>query len=330
MSKLGLTLCTLAWSEAHIQRLRDGLKNGLGAERFVYTRDADEIGRLIPEAEVALISGSIDARHLASPSLRWVHCDAAGLDGSARPEVFERGLKVTSSSGRTSPALAEHAIFFMLSFCYRVRELIEAQAKHQWGLENQGRGRGLVGQTVGIVGLGNTGRELATRCKAFGMRVLGHRRRAEAVPGVDVLTATDRGESIDGLLRESDFVVLATPLSDSTHHLIGARELALMKPSAVIVNMARGSVIDELALIEALRENRIRGAGLDVFAKEPLPADSPLWDLPNVLITPHATPSVADRDGNSLNIVLENARRYLAGQPMVNLLTTEDLYTRRG
>jgi phosphoglycerate dehydrogenase-like enzyme len=160
------------------------------------------------------------------------------------------------------------------------------------------------------------------------MRVLGHRRRAVETPGVDVLTASDRGEGIDDLLRESDFVVLAVPLSDTTHHLIGPRELGLMKPGAVIVNIARGSVIDEPALIETLRAGKILGAGLDVFDKEPLPADSPLWDLPNVLITPHLTPSVPDRTGNSLEIVLENARRYRIGEPMVNLLAREDIYTR--
>src|SRR6185369_4321666 len=111
------------------------------------------------------------------------------------------------------------------------------------------------------------------------------------------------------LLRESDFVVLATPLSDSTHHLIGARELGLMKPSAVLVNMARGAVIDEAALIDTIRAGRIAGAGLDTFEREPLPADSPLWDLPNVLITPHTTPQVPDRTGRSFEMISENIRR---------------------
>lgn len=325
MTRIKSALSAVAWPAEYVERLREGLD----AEQFVHTRDADEFGRALEHAEVAVISGNVDDRFLRAPSLRWVHCDAAGLERSASPAVFEKGLQVTSSSGRTAPALAEHCLFFMLAFAYRFTDFLAAQKRHQWGIPGQDALRGLVGQTVGIVGLGNTGRALALRCKALEMRVLGHRRRAVETPGVDVLTATDRGEGIDDLLRESDFVVLAVPLSDTTHHLIGARELGLMRPSAVIVNIARGSVIDEVALIEALQAGKILGAGLDVFDREPLPPESPLWDLPNVLITPHLTPTVPDRIGNSLGIVLENARRYRAGEPLVNLLTPEDLYTRR-
>ena len=150
----------------------------------------------------------------------------------------------------------------MMAFAYRFTDFLEAQRNHQWGIPGQDDLRGLNGHTVGIIGLGNTGRALALRAKAFDMRVLGHRRRAIEVPNVDAMTALDRGEGIDDLLHESDYVVLATSLSDTTHHLIGARELSLMKPRAVIVNIARGSVIDEVALIDALNAHRVRGAGL--------------------------------------------------------------------
>lgn len=325
MTRITSALSAVTWPSTYVERLRAGLD----AEQFVHTRDADEITQALAHAEVAVISGNVDERFLRAPNLRWVHCDAAGLERSASPTVFEKGLQVTSSSGRTAPALAEHCLFFMLAFAYRFTDFLAAQRSHQWGIAGQDELRGLVGRTVGIVGLGNTGRALALRCKALEMRVLGHRRRAAETPGVDVLTSTDRGEGIDDLLRESDFVVLAVPLSDATHHLIGARELGLMKPDAVIVNIARGSVIDETALIATLRAGKILGAGLDVFDKEPLPADSPLWDLPNVLMTPHLTPTVPDRTGNSLGIVLENARRYRAGEPLVNLLSPEDVFTRR-
>jgi phosphoglycerate dehydrogenase-like enzyme len=276
---------------------------------------------------VAILSSDLDDRFADAPRLRWVHCDHAGLNKSARPWVFERGLLVTSSSGRSAPALAEHAIFFMLLFAYRFPDLLAAQRAHQWGIPGQDTLRGLIGRTVGIVGLGNTGRELATRAQALGMRVLGYRRQAEDVPGVDRLYAAERGESLDELLRESDFVVLATPLSDATYHLIGARELGLMKPSAVLVNMARGGVVDEAALIATMRAGRIAGAGLDTFAQEPLPPESPLWDLPNVLITPHTTPQVPDRTGRSLEIIRENARRYRAGEPLINQIEPRDVWT---
>ena len=324
MTTIKSALSAVAWPERYIERLRDGL----AAEQFVHTRDAAEIEKALETAEVAIISGNVDAKYLKAPHLKWVHCDAAGLERSARPEVFDKGLLVTSSSGRTSPALAEHCIFFMMAFAYNFTAFQEAQRNHQWGIPGQDDLRGLNAHTIGIIGLGNTGRALALRAKALEMRVLGHRRRAIETPGVDVLTATDRGETIDNLLRESDYVVLATSLSESTHHRIGAREFDLMKPSAVIVNIARGGVIDEAAMIEALKAGKIRGAGLDTFDKEPLPADSPLWDLPNVLITPHLTPTVPDRTGNSLNIVLENARRYRAGETMVNLIAREDMFSR--
>jgi phosphoglycerate dehydrogenase-like enzyme len=326
MRRISFALVTVGWPANYIERLRRCLE----ADEFAHTRDAAEIGRCLELAEVAILSGDLDERHLAAPHLRWVHCDHAGLNRSARPEVFERGLLVTSSSGRSAPALAEHAILFMLLFAYRYPRFLDAQRQHRWGIDRQDELRGLVGRTVGVVGLGNTGREVVARATAFGMRVLGYRRSAIDVPGVDHLYAAERGETLDDLLRESDFVVLATPLSDATHHLIGARELELMKPGAVLVNMARGAVIDEAALMEALRVGRIGGAGLDVFDQEPLPPESPLWDLPNVLITPHTTPQVPDRTGRSLEIICENARRYRAGEPMLNLLRPEDVWTLGG
>ena len=324
MPEIGTVLLTVRWQEEYIGRLREHLQ---GAE-VVQTRDPGEIARTLARADVAILSGDLDDRFADAPRLRWVHCDHAGLNKSARPWVFERGLLVTSSSGRSAPALAEHAIFFMLLFAYRYPAFLEAQRSHRWGVPGQAELRGLIGQTVGIVGLGNTGQELATRAKALGMRVLGYRRRAEDVPGVDRLLAAERGDSLDELLRESDYVVLATPLSDATYHLIGARELGLMKRTAVLVNMARGGVVDEAALADTMRSGGIAGAGLDVFAQEPLPPDSPLWDLPNVAITPHMTPQVPDRTGRSLAMIAENIRRYRAGERMLNLLTPADLYTR--
>ena len=324
MPDIGVALLTVRWQEEYIARLRELLA---GAE-VIHTHDDREIKQALARADVAILSGDLDDRFADAPQLRWIHCDHAGLNKSARPWVFERGLQVTSSSGRSAPALAEHAIFFMLLFAYQYPRFQEAQRAHRWGFPGQEKLRGLIGRTVGIVGLGNTGCELALRARAFGMRVLGYRRQAIDVPGVDRLYAAERGDLLDELLRDSDFVVLATPLSDATHHLIGSRELTLMKPTAILVNMARGGVVDEAALIETMRHGGIAGAGLDVFEQEPLPADSPLWDLPNVAITPHTTPRVPDRTGRSLETIAENVRRYRAGERLINLLTPADIYTR--
>jgi phosphoglycerate dehydrogenase-like enzyme len=188
--------------------------------------------------------------------------------------------------------------------------------------------RALHGRTIGIIGMGHTGAELAPRAKALGMRVLGYRRRDRPAPhGVDQMFSADKGETIGPILDQADVVVLTINLSDATHHLIGAPEIARMKPGVIIVNMARGGVMDEVALMAALRSGHVAGAGLDVFATEPLPADSPLWDTPNVLITPHFTPPVPDRSNRSLEIILENLRRYRQGVPMLNRITAEDVYT---
>ncbi len=329
MPAISHVLATVSYQGEHLSRLRMAFAP---AEMTLLRRDdAAGIAAALRTADVAVLAGDLDERFLDSqgaPRLKWVHCDHAGLNRSARPEVFERGLLVTSSAGRSSPVLAEHAILFMLALAYNFTALLEAQRRHQWGIPGQDTLRGLYGRTIGIVGLGNTGGELAVRAKALGMRVLGYRRSdTPPPPGVDVVYSAARGETIEPLLRESDFVVLAVPLSDATHHLIGARELAQMKPGALLVNMARGAVIDEDALLAALRSGRLAGAGLDTFAQEPLPPDSPLWDAPNVLITPHVTPQVPDRTGRSLEIIEENVRRYRAGQPLLNLLRPEDVYT---
>ncbi|MCC7370516.1 MAG: D-2-hydroxyacid dehydrogenase [Chloroflexi bacterium] len=324
MPEIEVALVTVGWSDTYLARLREALHPA----EIVQTRDDAEIARTLVRADVAILSGDLDDRYADAPRLRWVHCDHAGLNKSARPWVFERELIVTSSAGRSGPVLAEHAILFMLLFAFQYPSFLAAQREHQWGFPGMEKLRGLYGRTVGIVGLGNTGRELAVRTKALGMRVLGYRRSDEDVPGVDRLYSAARGETLDALLRESDFVVLATPLSDATYRLIGRRELDLMKPSAVLVNMARGPVVDEAALIETLRAGKIAGAGLDVFAREPLPADSPLWDLPNVLITPHTTPQVPDRTGRSFDTISENIRRFRAGEPLLNRLLPADIYTR--
>src|SRR6185436_1906177 len=168
-------LITVQWAPERV----DQLVARLGAAEVVRTHDQAEVARALERAEVAIIHSDLDERFLVAPRLRWVHCDHAGLNRSARPEVFARGLLVTSSSGRSAQALAEHAIFFMLLFAYRYPAFLEAQRAHRWGIPGQDSLRGLIGQTIGIVGLGNTGQELATRAKALGMRVLGYRRRAE-------------------------------------------------------------------------------------------------------------------------------------------------------
>lgn len=308
------------------------LKQAVQPDRLIVVSGKDQkaVAAALQEAEIAILTGDLDQRHIDAPKLRWVHCDHAGLTKSARPGVFERSLIVTGSAGRSGPALAEHAIMFMLMLCSNYPAFYEAQKRKQWlryaGATNL---RALWGRTVGIVGMGHTGPELALRCKAFNMRVLGYRRRDLPSPAqVDRMYCADKGETLDPILDECDVLALVVNLSDATWHMIGERELRRMKPGAIIVNLSRGGVIDEAALIAALREGRIAGAGLDVAETEPLPPSSPLWDTPNTLITPHFTASLPDKSDRSLEVIVDNFSRYRSGKPLRNRITTEDLYTR--
>ncbi len=325
---IGTVLSTVLWSDDEVGRLRDAI----GAEEFVHVhpRETAAVADVLERAEVAILPIDLDDRFLAAPRLRWVHCDHSGLTKSARPEVFERGLIVTGSAGRSAPALAQHAFYFALGLTFDARGLLRMQDAHTWrGLPDYHEREALWGRALGIIGMGHTGKAMADLGKAFGMRVIGYRRQAgEAPPNVDRVLSSDAGDSLDELLAEADVVMLAVQLSDATHHMIGERELRVMRPGAFLINMARGPVVDQDALIRALQTGEIAGAGLDVTVPEPLPSDSPLWDLPNVLITPHMTPKLADRTQRSIDVIAENARRYRRGEPLLNALTPRDLYTR--
>lgn len=327
MNEIKVVMSTVQYDESHLDRL----KKIFDPAEFILVDGNDDaaVEKALERAEVAVLKADLDERFLSGKKLKWIHCDHAGLNKSARPKVFEKGLIVTGSAGRSGPVLAEHALFFMLSHVYHANEFKAAQVLHQWGVRGQDQFYGLFGQTVGILGMGHTGKEMAIRAKALGMKVLAYRRRVTELPeGVDRLYCADAGDTIDELVRESDFIVLALSLSDKSYHIIGERELNMMKPNAFIANVARGSIIDENALIKALREGKIAGAGLDTFETEPLPVDSSLWDLPNVRITPHLTPRVPDRVGRSLDVIAENVRRFKNGEPLLNRITPEDLYTK--
>ena len=327
MNEIRNVLAAVDYSESDVRQLRNAFP---GAE-FVHC-DPDDVRGIhsaLDRAEVAILAGDLNENFLTAPKLRWVHCDHAGLNKSARPEVFERGLVITGSAGRSAPALAQHAFFFALALLYDVRMLLAAQADRDW---QRGRPNGdklaLWGKTLGIIGFGHTGRAIAALGRSFGMNVIVYRRSAEAESSdVDVMLSADRGDALSLLTSKADVVMVAANLSDETHHLIGVEELRDMKNEALLINMARGELVDEEALIDALRTGEIAGAGLDVFAVEPLPTDSPLWELENVILTPHATPRMPDKTQRSIDMIAENARRYRAGAPLLNAITARDLYT---
>lgn len=287
--------------------------------------DKEKLEKEVKDADVAILMGDVDPCLLGENALKWIHCDHAGLNGSARPEVFARGIPVTGAAGRSAPVLAEHCIYFMMQGCYHTKELLRAQENCTWGVDGMNTWRGLYGRTVGIVGMGNNGRMLADRLHAFGMNIVAYDKFP--IKGYDYISqkyCVDAGDTIQPLLEQSDFVVLTLALTDETYHMINKDTLAQMKDGAFLVNMARGGIVCTEDLIEALKSGKLSGAGLDVFEEQPLSPESPLWKMEQVYITPHSTPQVPDRAARSVEIIRENARRFEAGEPLLNRMRPED------
>ncbi len=277
----------------------------------------------IADAEV-VCCGNLSPELLAAAGhLRWISFWSAGMDGKATTELMARNLLLTNASGVHGPNIAEHVLAFMLMFSRQMPFHLRSEIAGVWRRAADSRGVGpgeLAGQTLGIVGLGRIGEVLTARAKSFQMRVVATKRnvqaRYEAEIRPDVLYPP---EELPRLLAESDHVCIALPYTPQTHHLFDAAMLARMKPTAYLYNIARGKIIDETALIAALQAGKLAGAGLDVFETEPLPADSPLWQMENVLITPHVAGNTPHYFERVAALFAENLRRYLDGQPLHNV-----------
>jgi D-2-hydroxyacid dehydrogenase (NADP+) len=278
---------------------------------------------LMADAEVlyGLILSTEQARGILAkaPKLRWFQSTSAGVDELIDAGFSERGVTVTTSSGVHATPIAEFALHLMLMFAKQAARSLRRQQEKRWERFTAAE---LRDATVGVVGLGHIGSEVARLAKGFGCRVLAVDRREEAGAADKLLPPTE----LHRLLGESDYVVLAVPLSKETRHMIGEAELRAMKPSAVLINVCRGAVVDEEALVRALKEGWIAGAGLDVFETEPLPPESELWGMENVLISPHITGGTVHYFERAVPIFCENLRRYLDGRPLLNLIVPERGY----
>jgi phosphoglycerate dehydrogenase-like enzyme len=282
---------------------------GSGRIRFVDSLDdaADSFGEM--EAVIGRVRPEVLAK---APRLRWVHSPSAGVDADLSPEMLASSVVLTSSAGNGGISLAEHSMLLMLMLDRDVPRWMRAQAVHRWDHFVHSE---LAGLTVGIYGLGNSGLDLALKAKAFHMRVLGVRRRPELPsPYVDELC------DLDTLLAESDFVVVTAPRTPSTKGVFGREAFARMKESAYFICISRGGIADDDALLEALRTGQIAGAGLDAHGVEPLPPESPFWSLPNVIITPHNGATSTGTRRRSQEIIAENVRRFVAGEPLHNIV----------
>jgi phosphoglycerate dehydrogenase-like enzyme len=284
-----------------------------------------------PRAELsdadAVVSWRLTPDDLAAaPKLKWMQTVGAGIDDIVSPELIERGLIITNNSGVHASNIAEHVLAMMLAFARNLPLLIRGQLVHEWRDEAGRKGVfELGGQTILIVGLGDIGGALAERTKALGMTVFGVRRR----PSLDAPKSIDEQFGIDQLksqLPHADHVAVTLPLTTNTRGLFDDSMLAAMKKGSYLYNIGRGPTVDTNALIEHLRSGHLAGAGLDVTDPEPLPADSPLWDMENVIITSHtsgATPKYMDR---ALGILRENIRRFIADEPLINVVDLREGY----
>jgi phosphoglycerate dehydrogenase-like enzyme len=268
--------------------LKDALAAALApaAVDAVDLRNKRAIATALERADVAFIGGNADDRFLRAPRLHWLHCDHAGVDGYAPAALLDRMI-VTTSAGRSAPALAEHALYLMLALCQQSPRLARAQRWRVWRVRDLDARRALFGRRVCIVGTGHTGTEVARRCRALGMNVVGYRRQdGKGDPAFDEVYAQARGDRLVDVLAGIDVLVIAAGLNNGSRHPVGARELDALATGALFVNVGRGGVVDEHALVDAVRRGRLGGAGLDVVVAEPLSVASPLWKLPNVIITP--------------------------------------------
>jgi phosphoglycerate dehydrogenase-like enzyme len=279
------------------------------SERLAAVADADAYLGRIPR-EVFLAAG---------PRLRWVHASGAGIETlAAIPELVASEVVVTNVRGGHAPCIADHTFAMLLALTRRLPDLWADQRQHVWKRPGGiGGMRALPGATMAIVGLGNIGRAIAQRAVAFDMRVLGVDINPGAVPpGVEAVWGLER---LDEALGQAEVVAVAAPLTPETRHLIDARRVGLLKPGAYLLVVSRGGIVDEPALIAALVEGRLAGAGLDVQSREPLPADDPLWDAPNLILTPHCSGASELTRERVWAITDENVRRFVTGQPLINV-----------
>ena len=290
--------------------------------RVVVSSDGETILREMAEAEI-FISWSLKPEQFAlAKNLRWIHSPAAGVTQLLFPAMVASNVIVTNSTTVHSIPVAEQTVALLFGLARRLRNACDDQARRHWGqIESWSPERiptELNGKTLGLLGLGAIGREVASRAKALGMTVEAVKR--DPSRGAEFADRVYSPQQLHALLERCDYLVLAIPGNPATRHIIGEAELARLKPSAALVNVARGTLIDTDALVRALEAGALAGAGLDVTDPEPLPAEHPLWRLPNVIITPHLAGATDRYWQRQADLVSANLRRYLAGEPLLNLV----------
>jgi len=302
---------------AQVHRIAAALPN----DEVLDARTAEDRMRLFREADVLLAFSISPAEAAAAERLRWIQSSAVGVAELLVPALASRGVVITNVRGVHSHMIAEHAIALVLALRRQLHVAAAQQTTRTWAQVEmmQARVPALANSRLVVIGLGEIGSRVAALAAGLGMRVTGVRRELDrpVPPGVERVVGPDQ---LHDALASADAVVLAAPRTFETKAMIGPAEFAVMRPHAVLINVARGRLIDDDAMVDALERGRIAGAGLDAFTREPLPDDHPLWRLPNVLITPHTAAFGADYWDGVVDLFLENVGRFRRGEPLANVV----------
>jgi phosphoglycerate dehydrogenase-like enzyme len=310
--------------DSHVERLRSEFPR----HTFLHAASDERALELTPPAQVAFMSELRPAHLAAAPRLQWVHSAAAGVGGMLFPAMIESPVVMSNSRGISADTIAEHVLAVTLAMFRKLPLAFRTQSERQWAqnamVESPGL-RTIADSRVLLVGLGAIGSATARRLVALGAHVTAIRRNP-ARPAPNGVEAVAPPERLRELLPGADVVVIAAPQTRDTRRLIGAAELAAMRRDALLINVSRGKLLDEAALVSALGDTPTLGAALDVFETEPLPADSPLWSLPNVLITPHISGFRPDHWDAVTNLFADNLRRFESGRALLNVVNKEAGY----
>jgi phosphoglycerate dehydrogenase-like enzyme len=304
-------------------------------DQNIVARKVDEISDEVWKRVEVLYTNRVLPKPEKAPRLRWIQFHWAGLDHALEEPILHReGMSITSMSGASAPQMAEHAVMMMLALGHHLPEVFAHQKRADWpkGRWDLFNPHELHGSTVGIVGYGSIGRQIARLLQNFGATVLATKRdvmhpedtgymiEGMGDPGGDLVKRLYPPQALCSMLKECDFVVVTLPRTSSTRGILGAKELAVLKPDAYIIDISRGEIIDHNSLIPLLREHKIAGAALDVFPVEPLPQDNPLWKLPNVILSPHIAGFSPHYDERAVELFIQNLKRYLDELPLFNRL----------
>jgi phosphoglycerate dehydrogenase-like enzyme len=314
----------VAISGMDLSQLRDNLPNEVRSHvKFIWCKNTKEANEFLPDAEILLTMGRLDPDITErTPKLRWVQSLAAGIDKLPLETFIKRNIIVTNGKGVHIVQMSEFTLGVMLQWVRNTNKFLKHQQEKIW--EQKLSFDELYGKTVGILGAGAIGEAVARKCQAFDMNVIGFNRSGAAQPHFNEIFSGENG--LIALLQKSDFVVLLLPSTSKTHHFIKREHLQQMKSSAFLINIARGDVIDEEALMEALQNGTISGAALDVFEQEPLPETSPLWTMDNVILTPHIAGATDHYIERAAPIFYHNLKQYIAGQPLMNVVNLREGY----